>query len=164
MAASVLFGGFAAISYWFPRFFGRMLDPLISKIHFWGTFITLNLVFFNMMVLGYAGHHRRIYNPSEYEFLQPLMDLNVFITIAALCLGAFQILYLYNFIWSLLKGKVAETNPWKSNSLEWTMDYPIPHGNFGAIPQVYNGPHEYSNPELKDVDWVYQTVKIGKRS
>ena len=74
------------------------------------------------------------------------------------------ILYLYNFIWSLLKGKVAETNPWKSNSLEWTMDYPIPHGNFGAIPQVYNGPHEYSNPELKDVDWVYQTVKIGKRS
>ena len=164
MAASVLFGGYAAIAYWFPRMFGRMLNPFISKVHFWGTFITINLVFFNMMALGYAGHHRRIYNPNEYEFLQPLMDMNIFITIMALLLGAFQILYLYNFVQSLFKGKVAETNPWKANTLEWSMDYPIPHGNFETIPQVVNGPNEYSHPNVKDADWVCQTVKIEGES
>ncbi len=160
MAASVLFGGYAAIAHWYPRMFGRMLNPLLSKIHFWGTFITINLVFFNMMVTGYAGQHRRLYYPGEFEFLQPLADMNIFITIMAFFLGAFQILFLYNFIHSMLKGKVAENNPWKANTLEWTMDYPIPHGNFSTIPQVVNGPHEYSNPNIKDADWVCQTVKI----
>ncbi len=160
MAASVLFGGFAAIAYWFPKMFGRMMSSRLNKVHFWGTFITLNLVFFNMMVLGYAGHHRRIYNPNEYEFLQPLMDLNVFITIAAFFMGAFQILYLFNFVWSIFKGKVAETNPWKANTLEWTVAYPVPHGNFDEIPHVYNGPHEYNNPRVKDQDWVPQSVQI----
>jgi len=159
MAASVLFGGFAAISFWFPKLFGRMLDDLSSKIHFWGTFITLNLVFFNMMALGYAGHHRRIYNPSEYEFLRPLMDTNQFISIAAFILGAFQILYLINIVWSLYKGKKADKNPWKAATLEWSVDFPIPHGNFEQIPTVYHGPHEYSNPKTAD-DWAPQSVEI----
>jgi len=164
MAASVLFGGYAAIAYWYPRMFGRMLNPLLSKIHFWGTFISINLVFFNMMATGYAGQHRRLYNPGEFEFLKPLADINIFITISAFILGAFQILFLYNFIHSMVKGKVAENNPWKSNTLEWTMDYPIAHGNFSTAPQVVNGPHEYSNPNVKDADWVCQTVKIGNES
>ncbi|MDP7465950.1 MAG: cytochrome c oxidase subunit I, partial [Candidatus Marinimicrobia bacterium] len=65
---------------------------------------------------------------------------------------------------SLFKGKVAETNPWKANTLEWSMDYPIPHGNFETIPQVVNGPNEYSHPNVKDADWVCQTVKIEGES
>ncbi len=160
MAASVLFGGYAAISYWYPKMFGRMMNPLMNRIHFWGTFISLNLVFFNMMVLGYAGHHRRIYNPAEYDFIKPLMGLNEFITYAAIVLGAFQFIYLFNFTWSMFKGPIAEKNPWKSNTLEWTVDYPVPHGNFAEIPQVYNGPNEYSNPKVKGQDWVPQSVQI----
>jgi len=159
MAASVLFAGFASISFWFPKLFGRMLDEMASKIHFWGTFISMNFVFFNMMALGYAGHHRRIYNPSEYKFLQPLMDTNQFISIAAFILGAFQVLYLANIIWSLYKGKKADKNPWKAATLEWGVDFPIPHGNFEQIPTVYHGPHEYSNPKATE-DWALQSVEI----
>ena len=160
MAASVLFGGFAAIYFWFPKMFGRDLDPTMGKIHFWGSFIPLNLVFFNMMVMGYAGHHRRIFDPSEFEFLKPVLGLNDFMTTSAFILGAVQVLFAFNFVWSLVKGKLAERNPWGAATLEWTVDYPIPHGNFSATPQVVNGPHEYSHPSLKDKDWLAQSEPI----
>jgi len=160
MAASVLLGGFAAIYFWFPKMFGRMMNPLLSKLHFWTSFIPLNFVFFNMMVLGYAGQHRRIYNPSEYDFLKPLMGLNEYITWATLILGAAQFIFLYNFLYSMKKGEKAEKNPWKAATLEWTVEAPIPHGNFAVTPTVYNSPHEYSNPKVKDKDWIAQSEPI----
>lgn len=157
MAASVLFGGMAAIYFWFPKMFGRKMNPLLGKIHFWVSFIPLNYVFFNMMVLGYAGQHRRLFNPSEYEFLAPISDLNISITIFAVILGFSQLIFLYNFINSMINGEKAEANPWKANTLEWTIESPIPHGNFATTPTIYNGPHEYSNPAVKDRDWIAQS-------
>jgi cytochrome c oxidase subunit 1 len=156
LAASVLLGSFAAIYFWFPRMFGRKLDSRLGKIHFWGTFISLNFVFFNMMVLGYAGHHRRIYNPNEYSFLEPLAGLNEWISIFSFLLGVFQVVFLINIVWSMSKKERSPQNPWKATTLEWTMDYPIPHGNFEKIPIVYHGPHEYSRPDLKERDWLAQ--------
>ena len=85
--------------------------------------------------------------------------MNQFISIAAFILGAFQILYLINIVWSLYKGKKADKNPWKAATLEWSVDFPIPHGNFEQIPTVYHGPHEYSNPKTAD-DWAPQSVEI----
>ncbi|MDP6677210.1 MAG: cbb3-type cytochrome c oxidase subunit I, partial [Pirellulales bacterium] len=117
MAASVLFGGFAAIYFWFPKMFGKRMNNKLGKVHFWFSFIPLNLVFFNMMVMGYAGHHRRIYDPTEYEFLAPVLGLNDFMTISAYILGAAQCVFIANFIYSLLKGKVAEKNPWRAATL-----------------------------------------------
>ncbi len=164
MAASVLFGGLACIYYWYPKMFGRQMNATLGKLHFWLSFIPLNIVFFNMMVQGYAGQHRRIYDPSVYEFLEPLLGLSKIITWAAFVLGAAQLIFLYNFIVSLWRGAVAPKNPWEANTLEWTVEAPIPHGNFATIPQVYNGPYEYSNPRVKDRDWLAQSEPMPPES
>lgn len=154
-----VFGIFAAIYYWFPKMFGRMMNDTLGKIHFWPTFIAFNCTFFPMHILGIGGHMRRIYNPTQYEFLQPLQHWNVFITISAICLGLSQIPFVINFFWSLFAGKKAEVNPWHANTLEWTAPSPPPHGNFREIPTVYRGPYEYSSPEVTE-DWLPQNRRL----
>jgi cytochrome c oxidase subunit 1 len=154
-----IFGIFAAIYYWFPKMFGRMMNETLGKIHFWPTLIAFNCTFFPMHILGVGGHMRRIYNPMQYDFLHPLQPINVFITISAVCLGLSQIPFAINFFWSLFAGKKATENPWDANTLEWTAPSPPPHGNFGALPTVYRGPYEYSSPEVKE-DWLPQTRRL----
>jgi len=160
VVAGIIFALFAAVYYWFPKMFGRMINEPLGKIHFVLTYIFFNGVFFPMHFLGVAGHMRRIYNPTQYEFLQPLQHWNVFITISAFILGASQILFLVNFFWSLFAGKKAERNPWQSNTLEWVAASPPPHGNFEVQPVVYRGPYEYSSPEVKE-DWLPQDRNLG---
>ncbi len=144
-----VFGLFAAIYYWFPKMFGRMMNETLGKIHFFGTLVFFNLTFFPMHILGIGGMMRRIYNPMQYEFLQPLQPINVFITVSAICLGLAQIPFVANFFWSLFTGKKAEENPWKANTLEWSAPSPPPHGNWrDGIPFVYRGPYEYSQPGM----------------
>jgi len=154
-----IFGIFAAIYYWFPKMFGRMMNDTLGKIHFWPTLIAFNCTFFPMHILGVGGHMRRIYNPMQYDFLHPLQPINVFITISAICLGLAQIPFAINFFWSLFAGKQATENPWNANTLEWTAPSPPPHGNFGDLPTVYRGPYEYSSPEVRE-DWLPQTRKL----
>jgi len=161
MAASVMFGAFAAVYFWFPKMFGREMNKKMGVVHFWTSFIPLNLVFFLMMVMGYAGHHRRIFDPSEFEFLKPILGLNEFMTLAAFVLGMAQVLFTINFFYSIFKGKVATKNPWNAATLEWTVSEPIPHGNFITTPEVFNGPHEYSNPNVKGRDWISQSEEIN---
>lgn len=157
LAASVLMGSYAAIYYWFPKMFGRQMNPFWGKVHFWITFLSLNYVFFNMLGVGYAGQHRRLFDPSTYDFIKPLMPMNRQITTAAFILGAAQVIFALNFIVAIFKGKKAPRNPWEAATLEWTVDYPIPHGNFAVEPVVKCGPHEYSHPKVKGRDWVSQT-------
>jgi len=161
----VLFGGslfaiFAAVTYWYPKMFGRMMNSTVGKVHFWLTFLFYNMTFFPMHDLGIAGHMRRIYDPSQYEFLQPLAPLNRFITVSALLLFTVQILFAANFIMSWFKGKKAGENPWEANGLEWTVPSPPPHGNFAKVPTVYRGPYEYSSP-LVEEDFLLQTRKLA---
>jgi cytochrome c oxidase subunit 1 len=151
-----VFGIFAAISYWFPKMFGRLMNETLGKIHFWLTFVAFNGTFFPMHILGVGGHMRRIYNPLQYEFLKTLQPINVFITISALVLGAAQLILVVNFFWSLFAGKRAERNPWQANTLEWTTPSPPPHGNFESIPVVHGGPYEYSPPGVPE-DYLPQT-------
>jgi len=161
MAASVLLGGFAATYFWFPKMFGRMMNETIGKIHFWITMLGLNGVFMGMMIVGWAGMHRRIYNPFVYEFLQKLIPINTFITVSAITMGAAQLFFVYNFIYSMVKGPKAEQNPWGVGTLEWTIPSPAPHYNFAEIPVVKCGPHELGNPNLKgDRDFQYQTEEL----
>jgi cytochrome c oxidase subunit 1 len=154
-----VFGLFAAIYYWFPKMFGRMMNEPLGKIHFFGTFIAYNCTFFPMHILGVGGMMRRIYNPMQYEFLHPLQPINVFITWGAIALGLAQIPFVINFFWSLFAGKKAERNPWKANTLEWVAPSPPPHGNFDAIPVVYRGPYEYSSPEVTE-DYLPQDRQL----
>lgn len=162
MAASVLLGGFAGTYFWFPKMFGRMMNERLGKIHFWISMVGLNGIFMGMMVIGYAGMHRRIYNPFVYEFLQNLIPLNMFITISALTMGTAQIVFVYNFIHSMYKGPIASQNPWEVGTLEWTIPSPAPHYNFKDIPVVRCGPHEYGNPNLVGKDFQYQTEELVK--
>ncbi len=160
----VLFGGslfalFAAISFWYPKMFGRMMNPMIGKIHFWLTFIAYNAVFFPMHQLGLQGHMRRIYDPNEYAFLEHLQGMNTFISIAAFVLFTAQLLFMVNFIGGWFMGARAPANPWDDNSLEWTVPSPPPHGNFATVPVVYRGPYEYSSPKSED-DFLPQTVRL----
>ena len=159
VVAGIIFALFAAVYYWFPKMFGRMMNEPLGKIHFVLTYTFFNGAFFPMHFLGVGGHMRRIYNPTQYEFLQPMQDWNVFITYSALILGASQIFFLVNFFWSLFAGKKADINPWQANTLEWTAPSPPPHGNFAVTPVVYRGPYEYSSPEVKE-DWLPQSKQL----
>lgn len=163
MAASVLLGGYAAIYFWMPKMFGKMLNECLGHIHFWLTFLGLNGVFMGMMIVGYAGMHRRIYNPFVYDFLKHLIPLNTFITWSAIVMGLAQIFFVVNFVWTVFfKKEKASDNPWEVGTLEWTIPSPAPHYNFKEIPVVKCGPHEFGNPALKgDRDFQYQTEEIA---
>lgn len=151
----VFLGGFAALYFWFPKMFGRMMNETLGKIHFWVTTIAFNAVFIPMFVLGLGGSMRRVYNPLQYDFLKPMQGINEFITYAAIVLLLGQFIFMFNFFWSMFKGKKAERNPWNATTLEWSVSYPIPHDNFATIPTVYHGPYEYSLPGNKS-DWQPQ--------
>jgi cytochrome c oxidase subunit 1 len=159
LISAVFFGGFTAMYYWFPKMFGRMMNELLGKIHFIFTFVFFNLTFFPMHFLGVGGHMRRIYEPHVYEFLARFQGMNTFVSVCALVLGASQIFFLVNFIWSLFAGRRAGENPWQANTLEWTAPSPPPHGNFLTPPVVYRGPYEYSVPEVAE-DWLPQTRQL----
>jgi cytochrome c oxidase subunit 1 len=161
----VLFGGslfalFAAITFWYPKMFGRMMSEPLGKVHFWGTMITYNLVFFPMHVIGMGGQMRRLYDPTIYDFLKPQQPLNEFISYAAFALFAVQFIFAFNFLWSLKMGKKATQNPWDDNGLEWSTTNPAPHGNWERIPNVYRGPYEFSSPEAGNSDFLPQHVKL----
>ena len=167
----VLFGGslfaiFAGIYFWFPKFFGRMLNPVLGKIHFALTFIFYNMVFFPMHNLGLDGMMRRLYDPNQYEYLAQHQPMNTFISVSALLLGTAQLIFLVNFLWSLRFGKKAPLNPWNANSLEWTLPSPPPHGNFAIMPTVYRGPYEYSAPGRDEDYWPQNEppAETGRRT
>ena len=161
----VLFGGslfaiFAAVTYWYPKMFGRMMSPFWGRVHFWLTLVFYNCTFFPMHQLGLHGHMRRIYDPTQYAFLREVQPVNVFISISAFCLFATQLIFAANFITSWFRGEKAPNNPWHDNGLEWTVASPPPHGNFGAtVPTVYRGPYEYSSPH-SDEDYLPQNLPM----
>ena len=160
-----MFGIFAGIYYWYPKMYGRMLNETLGKIHFWLTLIFFNVTFFPMHILGIGGHMRRIYNPTQYEFLKPIQHINVFITQGALLLGAVQVFVVINFFYSLFAGPKAERNPWHSNTLEWSAPSPPPHGNYETTPVVYRGPYEYAAlPEGDDYQPQFDSAGAGEQT
>lgn len=153
-----LFGAFAAIYFWYPKMFGRMMNETLGKIHFFTTFLFFNLTFFPMHNLGLGGMMRRIADPTIYEHLRALQPINVFVTWASFGMGLATFIFLWNFIWSLRHGKPAGKNPWSATTLEWTVPSPPGHGNFDKTPVVHNGPYEYSVPGMER-DFLQQNEK-----
>jgi cytochrome c oxidase subunit 1 len=156
MAASSLLASYAGIYFWVPKAFGKMMDSRLGKIHFWLTFVPIVYIFCTMFVLGYAGMHRRIYNPYEYNYMKHLLNLNQYIGIFVAVAFFAQFIFLYNLIHTIFRGEKAPQNPWEVGSLEWTIPSPAPYYNFAKIPTVLNGPHEFSNPKMKERDFIYQ--------
>ncbi len=147
-----LFGG---IYYWFPKMTGRMMNDMLGKIHFWGTLIFMNGIFFPMFIQGMAGVSRRLYDGGQiYEHAQGVLWLNEVMSISAWLLALAQIPFIINLLISLKKGKEAKDNAWDATTIEWAAapSPPVGHGNFVTLPRVYRGPYEYSSPEAEDHD------------
>lgn len=163
MGAASAFGLLAGVYHWFPKMFGRMMNEKLGYIHFWLTFIGIYLVFFPMHYIGIAGFPRRYYAFTSYDFSKHIFsDMNSFISIAAIITFSAQWIFIWNFFYSMLKGRKAPQNPWKSNTLEWTAPINPGHGNWpGEIPAVYRWPYDYSKPGAKD-DFIPQNVPYSQ--
>ena len=159
MAIAPLFAAFAGVYYWFPKMFGRLMNETLGKIHFWLSFVGVYCVFFPMHTLGIGGQMRRLYDPTQYAFLVPEQPVNVFISVAAFILGGAQLIFLFNFFFSIFGGRrVLENNPWKATTLEWTTPCPTGHGNFGEeLPTVYRWAFDFSVPGAAE-DFIPQNV------
>jgi len=160
MGISALYGFFAGVYHWFPRMFGRMMNKTLGYIHFWVTAVCAYGVFFPMHFIGMAGLPRRYYTNSNFPLFDELADTNVLITMFAIVGAAFQLVFFWNFFYSIFKGKKAPMNPWRSNTLEWTAPVEHMHGNWpGEIPAVHRWPYDYSKPG-HDEDFVPQTTPM----
>ncbi|MGH2757866.1 MAG: cytochrome c oxidase subunit I, partial [Actinomycetota bacterium] len=134
----VLFGGaifglFAGLHYWWPKFFGRMLSDGLGKLQFWLMFIGFNLAFAPMHILGLQGQPRRTYTYPEgmgwdtWNFIE---------TIGAFVIGLSALVFLVNVVASRRRGQEAGGDPWDGRTLEWSMPSPPPEHNFDEIPIV----------------------------
>jgi cytochrome c oxidase subunit 1 len=156
MGVAAIFGMFAGTYFWFPKMTGRMMNESLGKLHFVLTFIGSYCIFMPFHYLGMAGNVRR-YSSFVDDYMAPLMPVHKFITIAALCTGAAQLIFLYNLLHSRFWGKPAPANPWNGTSLEWSMPSPPPWDNFGGKhPVVYHDPYQYGVKSAAGADFVMQ--------
>ncbi len=139
MAMAGVFSIFAGIYYWFPLISGRMMNESLGKLHFWITLIAAYGTFFPMHFSGLAGE------PRHYERLAgPVTSFSAIaanergITFSALLLASAQLIFLWNIVTSVRRGRVAEANPWEATTLEWA-----PEMERG---RVERGPYEYEIP------------------
>ena len=147
VAPGTILALFAGIYHWYPKATGRVMNELLGKIHFWGSFIGMNVVFMPMFITGLAGVNRRLYDGGlEYAHAQDVLGWNVVSSYGAWALGFFQIFFIFNFFWSIRHGKQVNDNPWRATTLEWQAPSPPPHGNFVTPPEANRGPYEYSVP------------------
>jgi cytochrome c oxidase subunit 1 len=143
MGVAAMFGIFAATYFWAPKMFGRMMNETLGRAHFWLSFVGTYCIFMPFHYLGMAGNVRR-YSSFVDDFLQPLIPVHRFITVAALLTGAAQLIFVYNLIHSRFWGEPAPDNPWEATSLEWSTATPPPWDNFGGkLPVVYHDPYQY---------------------
>jgi cytochrome c oxidase subunit 1 len=156
MGVAAIFGIFAGVYFWFPKMFGKLMDERLGKLHFWISFIGVYMIFIPMHTMGIVGMPRRYSQFTEYRFLDTLAPLVMLVTIGAIMTATVQFVFLFNFFWSIFKGKRAGDNPWEATTLEWAIPSPPPHDNFaGVLPTVYRGSYEFSVPGAER-DFVMQ--------
>ena len=160
MGAGAIFGMFAGVYHWFPRMYGRLMNSNLGYLHFWVTFIGVYGVFFPMHFVGLAGVPRRYYSNLDFEMFNDIQFINVIITGFAILSSFGQFVFIFNFFYSVFRGKKSVQNPWKSNTLEWTAPIERIHGNWpGELPTVYRWPYDYSKPGYEE-DFVLQNVPL----
>jgi len=161
MGASAIFGMFAGVYHWFPRMFGRMMNNKLGYAHFWLTIVAVYGVFFPMHFLGLAGVPRRYYSNEAFSMFDNLVDINILITTFAIIGACAQALFIFNFFYSMYRGKKSSQNPWHSNTMEWTAPVEHLHGNWpGPVPEIHRWPYDYSKPG-KELDYVPQTEPLS---
>jgi len=145
MGIAAFFGMFAGVYHWFPKMFSRFMNETLGKIHFWGTFIGAYAIFWPMHYTGMAGVPRRYYSITNFDSFKHFVELNQFITIAAMVVFFLQVIFIINFFYSIFSGrKMTTKNPWGANTLEWTTPIKAGHGNWpGNIPTVQRWSYDY---------------------
>jgi cytochrome c oxidase subunit 1 len=159
MGVAATFAILGALFFWFPKLFGRYLDESLGKLHFWLTFVGVYCVFTPMHWLGLIAHLRVAPGTQVASSAAAGTSIRTFITVAALVTVGAQTIFLFNFIWSLVRGqRVIEANPWRATTLEWSISSPPPRDDFGPNePVVYRGAYEFCVPDV-DEDFVPQHV------
>jgi cytochrome c oxidase subunit 1 len=160
MGVASMFGMHAGIYHWFPKMFGRFLNHTLGYIHFWITMVGAYLIFWPMHYEGLAGVPRRYLDLREWHSFNKFDDLNKMITVVSIIVFAAQLMFVFNFFYSIFKGrKVRTPNPWGSNTLEWTTPINPGHGNWpGEIPEVHRWAYDYAKDGR---EFIPQTEPIG---
>ena len=160
MGVSGILGMFAGIYHWFPKMYGRYMNSTLGYIHFWVTLAGAYLIFWPMHYEGLAGMPRRYMDYSNWISFNQFGDLNRFISTVAMITFAVQLLFVFNFFYSIFKGRrVMTRNPWGATTLEWTAPIRPGHGNWpGEIPEVHRWPYDYAKDGR---DFIPQTEPLG---
>ncbi len=130
---AVVFPIFGAIYYCSPKMTGRMLSERLGKISFWTMFLSFNVAFFPMHIVGLLGMPRRV---ATYLPGLGWDNLNLIESIGGFLFGIGTAITLFNFFWSRRHGALAPANPWNADSLEWAVSSPPPEYNFARTPVV----------------------------
>ena len=164
MGVASFFGMYAGVYHWFPKMYGRFLNNTLAYIHFWITIVGAYLIFWPMHYQGLAGMPRRYYDFSNWESFKHFGGLNEFISLVAMVVFAAQLLFVFNFFYSIFKGrKVTVKNPWQANTLEWTTPIRPGHGNWpGEIPEVHRWAYDYAKEGKNGEDFIPQNVPVGE--
>ena len=174
VAPGTIFALFAGVYFWFPKMTGRKMNEFWGGVHFWCSFVFMNIVFMPMFAQGIKGMLRRMSDggvnysaarvPNAIDTLPgSVMELNGWILWAAIALGIAQIPFIINLFWSISHGEKVGNNPWGATTLDWQTPTPPPHGNFAHEPQVAHGPYEYSVPGAAQ-DFIPQDAPADKNA
>src|SRR3569833_1281860 len=134
----VLIGGavfplLGGIYYWFPKFYGRLLDERMGRWNFWLAMVGFNLTFFPVLILGLMVMPRLVFTfPAEMCW----GPMNLASTIGAFLFAGRFVLLAWNIVRSLKRGPIAGPDPWQAGTLEWATASPPPSYNFAFIPVV----------------------------
>ncbi|HNR15184.1 MAG TPA: cbb3-type cytochrome c oxidase subunit I [Chitinophagaceae bacterium] len=160
MGVASFFGMFAGVYHWFPKMFGRYLNNTLGYMHFWVTMIGAYLIFWPMHYQGLAGIPRRYLDKKGWVSFNQFGELDKMITVVSIIVFAVQLMFVFNFFYSIFKGrKVTTPNPWGANTLEWTTKINPGHGNWeGEIPEVHRWPYDYGKDGR---EFIPQTEPVG---
>ena len=153
LIGGTLFGTFSGIYYWYPKVTGRMLSERLARWHFWFLYIGFILTFGPMHISGMLGMPRRIYT---YEAGHGWEIWNQLSTIGAMIQAPSYVIFVFNLITSLWKGKLAGDDPWDAWTLEWTTTSPPPSYNFEELPTVHSRRPLWDLKHPEDPDWQYE--------
>ncbi|MBV8631605.1 MAG: cytochrome c oxidase subunit I [Silvibacterium sp.] len=152
LVGAIVFNVFAGIYYWFPKATGRMMSETLGKWHFWLFFIGFHVTFDTMHFVGFEGMPRWIYT---YPADRGWQHLNLVVSIGGVIQAIAVLLFAYNLIWSLFKGKIAGNDPWDAWTLEWATSSPPPIYNFATDPVVRSRRPLWDLKHPEDPDWKY---------
>jgi heme/copper-type cytochrome/quinol oxidase subunit 1 len=128
-----VFGVFAALFYWWPKIFGRLLDEQLGKAQFWLVFLGFNLTFFPQHLLGLMGMPRRNFTYHRHGLFEVY---NLLSSIGAAVMAVGLLLFLWNVVVTTRRGPRAGNDPWLADTLEWYTSSPPPEHNFERLPYV----------------------------